>query len=90
MRETFALAESARIVGLGNTPEDMIAYRAAGLEPVLALWGVPTFARDYACAHWDQDHVFSSMTQFLNWVEASRGPDTVTSVPEDIPSDADS
>lgn len=60
-------ASTARIIGLGNTIEDMIAYRAAGIEPALALWGVPTWLRSHARERWGAAHVFESLGDFTDW-----------------------
>lgn len=60
-------ASTARIIGLGNTIEDMIAYRAAGIEPALALWGVPIWLRSHARERWGAAHVFESLGDFTDW-----------------------
>ena len=58
---------TARIVGLGNTLEDMLAYRAAGVEPVLALWGVPEWLRPFAKQSWGAKHAFEDVQAFCDW-----------------------
>lgn len=67
--ETFNLDESSRIIGLGNTLEDMIAYHYAGVESALALWGVPKELRHYARNNWGADHVFPSFNHFSQWLK---------------------
>lgn len=57
----------ARIVGLGNTLEDMLAYRAAGAEPVLALWGVPAWLRPLAQQSWGATRWFEDLDAFCAW-----------------------
>lgn len=59
--------DALRIVGLGNTLEDMIAYRLAGIESALALWGVPEWCKQYACDNWGADYVFESVAEFAEW-----------------------
>lgn len=66
--DNFDLPEpEARIIGVGNTPEDIIAYNTAGLESCLALWGVPDYLKDYATEHWGADHVFERVQDFTEW-----------------------
>ena len=60
--------ENPRIVGVGNTLEDIIAYNTAGLESCLALWGVPDYLQAYASNNWDADFVFETMSAFNEWV----------------------
>ncbi len=54
----------ARIVGLGNTMEDIVAYRAAGIESALALWDVPDDFKEHARNAWGADRTFGSVAQF--------------------------
>lgn len=72
LKENFDLDNNARIVGVGNTPEDIIAYHKAGIESILALWGVPEYAREYAKQNWGADHSFDTLADFLTWVEESQ------------------
>lgn len=66
--ENFGLSENdARIIGVGNTHEDIIAYNMAGLESCLALWGVPEFAQQYAMERWGADHAFYTVEEFIEW-----------------------
>lgn len=44
--------KTARVAGLGNTLEDMIAYNAANVESCLASWGVPERLRGHAQVQW--------------------------------------
>lgn len=62
--------QPSRIVGLGNTVEDMIAYHKAGVEAVLALWGMPASIRSYAKKNWGADYAFATFAEFANWVLA--------------------
>ncbi|WEV61258.1 hypothetical protein OZX68_03245 [Streptococcaceae bacterium ESL0729] len=71
LSEEAGLLETDRIVGLGNTPEDMITYRVAGLECCLALWGIPKSIREYARTNWKADYYFDSLRDFNRWVEES-------------------
>lgn len=64
--------EESRIVGLGNTVEDMIAYHKAGVEAVLALWGMPQSIRAYAKKNWDADYAFATFNDFAKWVLAQQ------------------
>ena len=59
--------ERARAIGVGNTPEDMLAYRAAGITAALALWGVPPWCREHAAKNWGADYVFESPSDFVDW-----------------------
>lgn len=59
-----------RIVGVGNTMEDIIAYKACGLEAVLALWGVPEWLKGTARSSWQADFVFDRVDEFRQWLEA--------------------
>lgn len=49
-----------RILGIGNTKEDIVAYNNANIDSALALWGVPNYLRDYAAKHWSAAYVFST------------------------------
>lgn len=62
-----------RIIGVGNTLEDIIAYHNAGIEAVLALWGVPEILKDYAKSNWKADYVFTTFREFTDWVEKENG-----------------
>lgn len=54
-----------RIIGIGNTKNDIIAYKAAGLETVLVTWGIYyRFGHDYGAAH-----VFHTPKQLLDFLE---------------------
>lgn len=57
----------AKAIGLGNTPEDILAYRAAGITAALALWGVPSWCREYAAENWGADYAFESPFDFADW-----------------------
>ena len=70
-REALGGRTNARIVGLGNTYEDIVAYSAAGLESALALWGVPASLKTTARQSWGADHTFDSITAFVEWVKTS-------------------
>lgn len=61
------LDEDSRIVGIGNTIEDIIAYEEAGIESALALWGVPEGIREFARNNWGADYAFESMAEFTDW-----------------------
>ena len=43
---------SKRILGIGNTKDDIRAYNSAGIESVLALWGVPEYLKEHAANNW--------------------------------------
>lgn len=58
-----------RIVGVGNTLEDIIAYKSCGLEAILALWGVPDWLKDTARNSWQADFVFERVDDFRQWLE---------------------
>ncbi len=58
-----------RIVGVGNTVEDIIAYKACGLEAILALWGVPEWLKGTARNSWQADFVFDRVDDFRQWLE---------------------
>ena len=66
--------ERARAIGLGNTSEDMLAYRAAGITAVLALWGVPSWCREHAAENWGADCVFESPSDFADWFKGRCEP----------------
>lgn len=59
-----------RIVGLGNTCEDMIAYKSAGIDGALALWGVPDYLKGHARKHWGADWVFERVEDFAAWCKS--------------------
>lgn len=65
--QEFDLEESPRIIGLGNTPEDIIAYNKAEIESVLCLWGVPKELRNFAEKNWGADYTFNSFFEFSKW-----------------------
>ena len=60
--------EEMRIIGLGNTWEDMVAYNAAGIQSALALWGVPWYLKDDARQHWDVGYVFETPKDFVEFL----------------------
>ena len=66
------LSEQAdsRIVGVGNTYEDMVAYGAAGIESVLALWGVPDALKEHAAKCWGADYVFETVEALIQWIKS--------------------
>lgn len=68
LKNNFNLKDKSRIIGIGNTPEDIIAYHKAGIESVLGLWGVPDILKDYAANNWGADYVFNNFSDFSNWV----------------------
>ena len=68
---SFAGRNDARIVGIGNTLEDIVAYEAAGIESVLALWGIPDSIKDYAMINWDADYTFNDVDSFASWLKKS-------------------
>ncbi|MFT0790751.1 hypothetical protein QM962_08460 [Streptococcus hohhotensis] len=62
---TLDTIEPTRIIGIGNTKNDIIAYKAAGLETVLVTWGIHyRFGRDYGA-----DHVFHNPEQLLDFLK---------------------
>lgn len=67
--ENFNFNESSRIIGVGNTYEDIKAYKGAGLETILGLWGVPKLLKKYAKDNWEADHCFETVRDFNNWIE---------------------
>ena len=60
---------SCRIIGVGNTKEDIIAYKSSGIEAVLALWGVPIWLRESARKCWSADFSFENVYDFRRWLE---------------------
>ena len=58
----------ARIVGVGSTYEDIVAYGTAGIESALALWGVPAPLREHARIRWGADLVFEDPASLSAWV----------------------
>lgn len=60
---------TSRVVGLGNTPEDMVAYSEAGIESCLALWGVPKYLREEAIATWPCTFRFETFEDFMVWCQ---------------------
>ena len=69
LKKEHNLVDSSRIIGVGNTLEDIIAYYNAGLETILCLWGLPDILKEYAESNWGADHTFSSFRDFYEWVE---------------------
>lgn len=61
------IGDEPRILGLGNTPEDIAAYNAAGIESALALWGVPEWCREIARAEWNAGYAFDDVEDFSEW-----------------------
>lgn len=59
-----------RIVGVGNTMEDIMAYKAFGMEAILALWGVPPWLRDSARKKWQADYIFENADDLRQWLAA--------------------
>lgn len=57
-------------MGLGNTCEDMIAYKSAGIDGALALWGVPDYLKGHARKHWGADWVFERVEDFAAWCKS--------------------
>jgi hypothetical protein len=70
IRSTNGLGDDARIIGIGNTPEDIIAYKEAGIESALALWGVRDYLLEHAEHCWGADYCFRSMREFELWCRA--------------------
>jgi len=60
LQSNFQIENGERILGVGNTLEDIIAYHKAGIEAALALWGVPKIACEYARNSWGADYVFDT------------------------------
>lgn len=61
------ISNGNRIIGIGNTKNDIIAYKAAGLETVLVTWGIHyRFGRDYGA-----DHVFHNPKQLLDFLKSN-------------------
>lgn len=69
LEKEFNLSNLSRVIGLGNTMEDIIAYNKAGVESCLALWGIPVICQEYAIKNWGADYVFKSFKDFSEWVE---------------------
>lgn len=69
LRNRIEAHDDARIVGIGNTHEDIIAYNASGIESAIALWGVPSFLREHAKLRWGADYAFESVMDFSEWCE---------------------
>lgn len=70
LRENIGnMNDDARIVGIGNTQEDIIAYNAAGIESILALWGIPDYLRGHAMQRWGADYAFDNVWEFIAWCE---------------------
>lgn len=67
LSEHFQTDSDSRILGVGNTHEDIVAYNMAGLESCLALWGVPDYLKEHARRHWGADHVFETVAEFIQW-----------------------
>jgi hypothetical protein len=64
---TLDTIEPTRIIGIGNTKNDIIAYKAAGLETVLVTWGIHyRFGRDYGA-----DHVFHNPKQLFDFLKSN-------------------
>ncbi|MEG2934183.1 MAG: hypothetical protein RR842_11435 [Gordonibacter sp.] len=61
------LEKDSRIIGLGNTHEDIISYNTAGIESCLALWGVPEYLKTYALDNWGADYVLYNLKEFIDW-----------------------
>ena len=69
-----------KAVGIGNTLEDLEAYRAAGIASALALWGIPEYCRGYASDNWGADYVFSSVLSFRQWCKKHLRSESVPQV----------
>ena len=65
--------DEARIVGVGNTKEDMFAYNNANIESLLALWGVPDYLKEYARNHWGAALVFETPQELAGCLGRSAG-----------------
>lgn len=63
----IAYGNSPRIIGVGNTKEDIFAYGEAGIGSALALWGVPDYLKDYAARNWGAAYVFSTPRDLVEW-----------------------
>lgn len=74
-REHPEMGERPRILGLGNTPEDIAAYNAAGIESALALWGVPPWCRQVARSKWGAGYAFDQVDDFVAWCREGGVPD---------------
>lgn len=66
-------ASEVRIIGIGNTKEDMLAYNNAKVESVLALWGIPDYLKEHASAHWGASRVFESPWDLAGYLGRSAG-----------------
>lgn len=53
-----------RIIGIGNTKNDIIAYKAAGIEAVLVTWGIKYYYNDYGA-----DYVFKTPIELLEFIK---------------------
>jgi phosphoglycolate phosphatase-like HAD superfamily hydrolase len=56
----------------GDTPEDMLAARAAGLLPLGAAWAETSALRNHPVAN--QQPTFDHLEQFIRWVETNCAP----------------
>ncbi|WP_273707669.1 hypothetical protein [Leuconostoc mesenteroides] len=72
LNTTFNLTCNDRIIGVGNTIEDIIAYNEAKIESILGLWGVPSDLRSNAKEYWPANHVFETFTDFSDWVTTTK------------------
>ena len=62
---------STRVIGVGNTKEDMTAYNGAGIESALALWGVPDYLRGFAAENWGAALVFPTPGELARYCDGS-------------------
>lgn len=53
-----------RIIGIGNTKNDIIAYKAAGIEAVLVTWGIKYYYNDYGA-----DYIFNTPAELLEFIK---------------------
>ena len=53
-----------RIIGIGNTKNDIIAYKAAGIEAVLVTWGIKYYYNDYGA-----DYIFNTPVELLKFIK---------------------
>ncbi|WP_373760821.1 HAD family hydrolase [Streptococcus ferus] len=59
------ISKGKRIVAIGNTKNDIIAYKAAGLETILVTWGIKyRFGRTYGA-----DHIFETPLELLKFLK---------------------
>lgn len=65
----FLDVDDGRVIGVGNTLEDMIAYKAAGIEAILALWGVPDWLKAHAKNNWGAHYVFKNPHELKEWLD---------------------